>query len=231
MDMDRKTARNIILFLVGTVVSAAGAGLSSGSNLGPSPSSALPNVISHAFDGFQLSLAVFGVQMVFFILGVALMKRNYKLIYLLCIPTLVLYSLTIGLTSKSIKIDVSDPVVDWTVVVISNIIHSLGISIQLISNLSMVPADLFVNFVASKSKKEFGAVKIAFDATLVVLAVALSLICFGELKGVGAGTIYAAFAVGYVSRLFNKLFRKLGLYEWGGHREISFKTKEDGMTE
>ena len=53
--------------------------------------------------------------------------------------------------------------------------------------------------------------KIAFDVTLVVLSVILSLIFLHSLQGVREGTVAAALCVGLVARFFNSFFKKINI--------------------
>ncbi len=55
---------------------------------------------------------------------------------------------------------------------------------------------------------KFSNMKVAFDVTLVCLAVALSLIFLGRPEGVREGTLAAAVCVGLVTRQTNKIMKK-----------------------
>jgi len=66
-----------------------------------------------------------------------------------------------------------------------------------------------VRAIAQVTQKRFGTVKVMFDATLVATALVLSLLFFGEIRGLGLGTIIAALAVGRFCNLFNAHFKPL----------------------
>ena len=73
-------------------------------------------------------------------------------------------------------------------------ILAIGISIEVAPNVIVVPGEGVVRALAlvialKKSKIKFGTVKIYFDITLIVIACILSFIFFGELNGIGIGTI------------------------------------------
>ena len=50
----------------------------------------------------------------------------------------------------------------------------------------------------------FGSVKIAFDVALVAISTAMSLVFFGELRGIGIGTLATALLVGRFCNLCNR---------------------------
>lgn len=68
----------------------------------------------------------------------------------------------------------------------------------------MVPGEGIVRAIAKVSKKKFGSVKIAFDITLVLTALILSLIFFHHINGLGLGTIVSALTVGKIVNIFNQ---------------------------
>ena len=53
------------------------------------------------------------------------------------------------------------------------------------------------------SGARFGTVKTCFDLSLVAIALVLSLVFFGGIRGLGLGTVISAVAVGKVVNLFN----------------------------
>ncbi len=60
----------------------------------------------------------------------------------------------------------------------------------------MLPYDLFTQQVAHKYGINFGLFKTVTDITLIVLSIILSFMFFGEIIGIGVGTICTALAIG-----------------------------------
>ena len=58
--------------------------------------------------------------------------------------------------------------------------------------------------------REFGSTKVAFDASMTVIAGGISAVMFHGIQGVREGTIAAAVVVGMIARFF---LRKLGFME------------------
>ena len=90
------------------------------------------------------------------------------------------------------------------------IIQAWGIFLEVRPHVTMMSAEAFVNYFCSRAHKEFGAIKVWFDVTLVTLGVLCSIafacdragvisigaIIDGVLGGVREGTIIAALLVG-----------------------------------
>lgn len=71
----------------------------------------------------------------------------------------------------------------------------------------LVAGEGVVSVLAFVTHKQFSLIKNCFDITLVTVAVAISLLEFGTLKGVGAGTVVAAVLVGRCVHLYESRLR------------------------
>ncbi len=89
---------------------------------------------------------------------------------------------------------------------------ALGISIELAANLFYLPGEGMVNSIVQRWNLNFGKVKIAFDCTMVVTAILITLIFTGKIQGVREGTIIAAFGVGFMIKLLEKPLSHLKKY-------------------
>lgn len=69
--------------------------------------------------------------------------------------------------------------------------------------------DMFVKGIAEKYKLNRTKFKIITDAALLTISVALTLIFFGKLNGIGIGTVIIAAVNGVLIGLFGKLFDKI----------------------
>lgn len=227
IDLGNHPVRNVSVFVIGTIVSAWGTVIATDSDLGVTPSASLPYVIN-LWSGVSLGLVTFLMQMVFFVMSFLIMgKKNYKLVFLLTIPTLIIYSLFCDLFMNLESVKLNSIGEEWIVIIIATAVHALGISLQLASNLSMVPLDMFANHVSVRYRLNYGMVKMAIDIAVVVIAVAVSFAAFQTTKGVGWGTAFAAIAVGLIVSGLTYLYIKFGFYDWVGHLEYDFKNDEN----
>ena len=84
------------------------------------------------------------------------------------------------------------------------VILGFGVYTEVLANVAMLPGESFVRAVSSTWKTEFGSTKVAFDASLTIIAAILSLLFTHRLNGVREGTIIAALLVGFIARLFGR---------------------------
>lgn len=78
----------------------------------------------------------------------------------------------------------------------------LGIALEVIPDVLILPGEGLVRAIAQRSKWDFGNVKTCFDLSLVISAAALSYFNKGEILGIREGTIVAAFTIGTISHFF-----------------------------
>ena len=81
-------------------------------------------------------------------------------------------------------------------------IVALGISIQVAPGVLTTPGEGIVKAIAIASKVRFGTVKVAFDWALIGLAAIFSFVFFGQLRGIGLGTIISALLIGTIVNFF-----------------------------
>ena len=80
------------------------------------------------------------------------------------------------------------------------VVLGVGVYLEVLPNVAMLPGESFVRAVGTTWKREFGASTIAFDVSMTVLAAVLSV----GLAGVREGTVVAALLVGFIARQLNK---------------------------
>ena len=85
-------------------------------------------------------------------------------------------------------------------------ILAVGISIEVAPDVVVVPGEGAVRTLSQVTGIEFGTVKIAFDMTLICIALVLSLLFFHGLQGLGIGTLVSALTVGKLVSVVNKHF-------------------------
>ena len=96
-----------------------------------------------------------------------------------------------------------------------NMFSGLSIAFMVSADVILMPGEALIKIISVKHQKEYGNVKTAVDASLVVLAVIVSLIFLNTIYGVSEGTLIAAFTIGNFSRFFrgytNKMVREAAL--------------------
>ena len=94
--------------------------------------------------------------------------------------------------------------------VVSYLLLSLGIALSNRCGLPIVPTDLFPRELSDITKVAYPRIKIGFDVTCLIVTGALTFFFLGQLKGLGIGTILAAFtmgkSIGLIGTLLDKKF-------------------------
>lgn len=197
--------KRLFLLLSGLFVMAFGVALSVKANLGTSPISSLPYVLSLAFPW---SMGVFTMLMnsLLVLSQVFLLKRDFRLPQLLQIPIVLLFSLFTDWTLAIVSAHsyVTGYPQQMALCLISTFVVAFGVFLEVKAKLSYMAGEGVVIAVVRVFKREFGKVKIGFDCTLVALALICSLTMLHEVRGIREGTVLAALLVGLIIRLLNR---------------------------
>lgn len=199
--------KNYIQLFIGLFIIALGIALSIKADLGTSPISCVPYVLS-----IELSKTVGTLTFLFnaflVILQVILLKSNFpRKQYLQLIIALIFGIFT---DAALFILGFVNPITltqRWITLIISCFTIALGVIIEVNADAVYIAADGLVIAIRKITHIEFGKIKTCMDVTLVLTAFILSYIFFGKFIGVGLGTIAAAILVGYIVRFYNKIIR------------------------
>ena len=197
-----ETIRRYSLFLVGSMICAVGISFVTRAGLGTSPVSSLPFVCSLLTDQKLMGIFTFVFNMIF-LAGEAILRSTFTRVQALQIPVTLFFSLCIDAAMSIIPSQYGGPYL-WSLLylVIGCFTMALGITLEVMADVIMLPAEAFVRAVTQLSGKEFGNVKVCFDSLLLLLAAALSLVAMHKLNGVREGTLLSALAVGQIVKLY-----------------------------
>jgi len=199
-----ETIKRYLVFILGLFLMAIGVTLSTRSNLGTSPISCVPYVLSLGFS-MTIGQFTFLMNLVFIIFQILLLRKQYKWIQLFQVVVAIIFAyftdFTMGLFSW---INVTHYPAQIGLFVLSCLILALGVSLEVTANVILMAGEGVVSAIAIVTKKEFGKLKVAFDVTLVICGVLFSFIIFQRLNGIREGTILAALLVGTIVRMINK---------------------------
>lgn len=208
--------KRYIVFLIGLFINSLGVSLITKANLGTSPISSIPYVLSLNFP-FTLGQFTIAFSLLLILIQLIILRRNFKAEHLLQIPISILFGYFIDLTMVMLFfVNPKTYLSSVVYLLVGCVILGFGVYTEVLANVAMLPGESFVRAVSSTWKTEFGSTKIAFDVSLTVIAAVLSLLFAHRLDGVREGTIIAALLVGFIARLFGRrlsfleplLFRK-----------------------
>ena len=196
------------IYCLGLLVLAFGIALSVNSNLGVSPVSSLPYVVSQILN---VSLGTCTtVIYAMYVLAQMVLSRRFQ-------PTLLLqlvFSTIFGYFVDGAKYVLGDfalPTYFGQLAMLAASIVLIGFSLVLYIDVELapMPAEGLVGCIAQKLKKPFSTMKTLFDCTSVLVGAVLSLVFLGRLAGIREGTILTALLVGKMMGVLRKYLAPL----------------------
>lgn len=198
--MQEKLKRYLIFF-IGLFINSLGVAMITKANLGTSPISSIPYVLSLNFS-FTLGEFTIYFSLLLILLQLFILRKNFKLEHFLQIPISIAFGYFIDLSM--ILLNFVTPISylsKFFYLLIGCAILGFGVYAEVFANVAMLPGESFVRAVVFVWHTEFGVTKIIFDVSMTILAGLLSFIFAGQLLGVREGTIIAALFVGFIARL------------------------------
>lgn len=209
----REWVRRYISFIFILFVIAFGTSLSIRANLGSSPISAPPYVLS-LVPGMPLTMGtiVICMHVLFIIIQILLLRRQYELRQLTQIFVSFLFGFYTDVTmwmTSFMQIPTTLPhaigyPLQFIELLIGGGLLAFGIACEVRCDSLMLAGEGLPLALSKAVKKDFGKVKICSDTSLVIIGVALMYYFFGhwDWKMIGVGTLVSMFYVGFMVRVF-----------------------------
>lgn len=184
---------------------AFGIALSIKADLGTTPISSLPYVLSL---GMPLSMGAITVLMhvCFIALQISLLRRNYQSLQLLQLLVALIFGVFTDVTIY--LVNASQPAThfaeQWALCLAGILLVAFGVFLEVRARLIYLAGEGACLAISRVFRLEFGKVKVGFDCSLVLLAVLSGWSLFGNVQGVREGTVISAVLVGILVRFFAK---------------------------
>ena len=199
-----ETLKRYLIFLVGLFVNSLGVSLITKANLGTSPISSIPYILSLNFP-FTLGNFTIFFSIFLIVLQLIILRKNFKLEHILQIPVSIIFGYFIDLTMILFSwVNPEAYIMKIVYLLIGCLIIGVGVYMEVLADVVMLPGESFVRAIVLTWKTNFGTTKICFDVSMSVIAAVLSFIFAGSLAGVREGTVIAALLVGFIARLIGK---------------------------
>src|SRR5574344_110235 len=207
--------RRYLVFIVALFIIAFGTSLSIRANLGSSPISCPPYVLS-LIPGTALTMGEYVICMhVFFILSQILMlRKNYPVIQLLQIVVSLIFGLYTDLTMWMTGLFQFDSSVfgyfmRFVQLCLGGGLLAYGIALEVKCDVLMLAGEGFPLAIAKVTHADFGKVKMCSDTGLVIVGAIFCFIFIGGWRWdlIGIGTLFSMFYVGFMVRKFSPHFR------------------------
>ena len=196
--------KRYLIFLVGLFVNSLGVSLITKANLGTSPISSIPYVLSLNFP-FTLGNFTIFFSIFLIVLQLIILRKNFKFEHILQIPVSIIFGYFIDLTMILFSwVNPEAYIMKIVYLLIGCLILGVGVYMEVLADVVMLPGESFVRAIVLTWKTNFGTTKICFDVSMSVIAAVLSFVFAGRLAGVREGTVIAALLVGFIARLIGK---------------------------
>lgn len=200
--------RRSVSFILSLFVLGIGVALTIRANLGSSPITCPPYVLS-MIPSSPLTVGgwIFCMQFFFVLLQWVLLRKDFQKIQILQLGICLLFGffsdLGMWLTEPLQWGDsVTGYILRWVQLAIAGAILGIGVIWEVKSDILLIPGEGLPITISRVFRIDFGKVKIAFDVFLVAIAVICCYLAFGRWRWdlVGAGTLFSMFYVGMVVR-------------------------------
>lgn len=196
--------KRYIIFFIGLFINSLGVAMITKADLGTSPISSIPYVLSLNFP-FTLGEFTIYFSLLLILLQLFILRKNFKLEHLLQIPISIAFGYFIDISMILLGfINPSTYIQKIIYLLLGCIILGFGVFSEVFADVAMLPGESFVRAVVFVWHTEFGTTKIVFDVSMTVIAGLLSFLFTQQLHGVREGTIIAALLVGFIARLFGR---------------------------
>lgn len=200
--------KRYLILLAGLAVMAFGVACSIKANLGTSPISSVPYVIS-LFSPLTVGTATILMHCVFILIQILLLRKQYHPIQLMQLPVAVFFGYLTDFGVWAVRgISCNSYWQQWILCLIGIFLVAVGVSLEVKAGVVVLAGEGVVLAVCKIFPVKFGYMKVGFDVTLVVIACILSLVFTGHLQGVREGTVAAALLVGMIAKQLGKFWEK-----------------------
>ena len=198
------------LMLAGIAVMALGIDVVVRAQLGNSPISACPNVLSIAFPSASFGTFMLAWQCFLVLVQVAILRSQFRLVDLLQVPISVFFGLCIDFFVAMLgDLGPSGYLQSWLWLIAGMAVLAVGIVMTVISGTVMNCGEAVVQAVVRKTSARFGTIKVCFDLACAALALGCAFAFTGHLAGVREGTLVCAMFTGVIVNLYMALYGKL----------------------
>ena len=201
----RSILKRTLLLCIALGVMAVGVALSIKADLGTSPISSVPYVVS-LMSEMSVGTATILINAILLVGEILIMRRQFQPIQLLQLAVVTLFGWLIDLCLWGLDgLTYADYGQQWMICIAGIIILGIGVSLEVTANLIPLPGEGLILSICTVHPIKFGNMKVITDVSLVLVAVLLSFAFLSGLYGVREGTIAAAICVGLVAKTVSRL--------------------------
>ena len=153
--------KRYVIFLIGLFVNSLGVSLITKASLGTSPISSIPYVLSLSFP-FTLGNFTIFFSVFLILLQLLILRKNFKLEHVLQIPVSIVFGYFIDLTMLLFTwVNPQNYVMKIVYLLIGCLILGIGVYMEVLADVVMLPGESFVRAIVLTWKTNFGTTKIS----------------------------------------------------------------------
>lgn len=193
------------LFFISILMMGLGISLVTAAKLGTTAISSLPYVLSFVFP-ISFGACTAGLNILYVVIEIILMKKKFPKEQYLQFFVGPLLGISIDLNMYLLSFfQTSLYMLQIIMLLFGCALMAFSIILQFEANVVNNSGEGLVRVLSIKWKKEFGNIKLIFDAVLVIIAIVISFFCLGEIIGIREGTVVSAIIVGPMTKFFYKV--------------------------
>ena len=204
-----------IVYILATIILSFAVAIIAASDLGLSMVVAPAYVLSLYFDFLTFGQAEYVVQGVLFI-AFCILMRKIRLSYFFAFLSCFIYGLALDLWRliPILNPDITAPgsmALGLRILFFASgiILTSLSVAMYFKAYFPPQVNDYFVKGISAKYNIKQSLFKTCYDMANLILAIVLSLCFFGEIRGVGWGTVFITLINGFLIGMFSKLLDRI----------------------
>ncbi len=207
---DMLFAVRCLVMLAGIFLVGASVAMSKDMGLGVSPISSFPAALADIANQQGLNVTMgnlsFAMNFSCFVAEVVLLRRRFPLAQVLQLAILLVLMLSIDFVTPVVNaLTPVGYVPHMAVLLLSLIVLSLGVYLEVAANVLILPAEAIIWVVSRVFDKPFSKCKIAFDLSFAAAGALLSFLFLGGIDTVREGTVISALAVGPLVGMWQRL--------------------------
>lgn len=205
------TFKRVCQFVLGLFIMSVGVAFSITSTLGTTPISSISYALA-LITNINIGITTFVFNASLILIQFLILRSKFDKRRLLQLINCVLFGYFTDLALYLVSFVPFDGSLVMCVVflVVSILLIAFGIFVYMSANIAPLPGEGCVEAVAIVTNWRFSTIKIAFDATMVAIALIMCGLWYTNVFGaVYAGTIISAFLVGYTLRQISNLYNRI----------------------
>ena len=202
--------KRILVYCVGLFLMAMGVALSVLSDLGVSPMSSAPYVLSEIIPSISMGTFSTGLYCSYIVIQAILLGKKFHPVRLLQIVGSFVFGWFVDFNNWLVALFLPEPdnyLVRLVWLAIGMAFVGFGIFMYIAPGIPTLPGEALVQVISEKYHIPLHRVKVGFDVAMTAIAIALSLVYFHGLHGVREGTVIAALGIGKFLGLFASLWQ------------------------